>query len=270
MPHRWEHRHVSLAGELLERAARAMPAAVEDRSSGWWLRHTDGGAWWSGAVLAHDATGSDLSERIVAAERFYAEHRATPRFQVCDGCPPGLDPLLAGRRYRWDSPISLRVTSCDEAVEPPQLPGFQVRVASEFDLAWLAVQSSAGTPEASAAQEARLLRRVQLPSAYVTVFAGPEPVAVGRAVADDGWTGVFSMATAPQARRRGAARLVLAVIASWARDQGAPRLYLQVERSNAPAARLYGATGFTEIATYHYRVGNRPALAGSRTGQRRE
>jgi N-acetylglutamate synthase len=259
MQHRWEHRHVSFAGELLERAARATPASVEDRSSGWWLRHTDGSAWWTGAVLAHDATGCDgLVERIDAAERFYAKHRATPRFQVCDGCPPGLDPMLAERRYRLDSPISLRVTSWDGPVEPPPARGFQVRVASESDQAWLAVQRSAGTPETSTAHEARLLRRVQLPSAYVTVFAGSEPVAVGRAVTDDSWTGVFGMATAPMARRRGAARLVLAAIAHWAREQGAARLYLQVERSNAPAARLYEATGFTEVATYHYRVGIGP------------
>jgi N-acetylglutamate synthase len=62
------------------------------------------------------------------------------------------------------------------------------------------------------------------------------------------------MVTAPQARRRGAAGQVLAAIAAWAAQQSAPRLYLQVEQSNVPATQLYRACGFTEIATYHYRV----------------
>jgi GNAT superfamily N-acetyltransferase len=43
------------------------------------------------------------------------------------------------------------------------------------------------------------------------------PVAVGRAVAERGWAGVFGMATLPAARRRGAATAVLASLAAWAR-----------------------------------------------------
>ena len=145
---------MNLAGELLERAARATPATVEHQESGWWLRHTEGNAWWHTVV----------------------------------------------------------------------------------------------------ANEIRLLERVGPRSAYITVSADGEPIAIGRAVADDGWTGVFGMATTLRARRRGAGRSVLSAIARWACRRDAPRLYLQVERSNTTARRVYAAAGFTEIATYHYRV----------------
>ena len=47
---------------------------------------------------------------------------------------------------------------------------------------------------------------------------------------------------------------MLSAIALWAREQDTPRLYLQVERSNTAARRRYAAVGFTEVATYHYRV----------------
>jgi ribosomal protein S18 acetylase RimI-like enzyme len=246
---------VNLAGELLERAARATPAAVEDRRSGWWIRHTDGNAWWSGAVLAHDASHDGrLAERIEAAEHFYAERDAAARFQVCPGCPPDLDRILADRGYRWDAPISLQTMDVAEPVEARPAPGLDVRVGSGLDPEWLAVLATTGGPRTVVENETRLLNRVGLRSAYVTGFADDEPVAIGRAVADDGWTGVFGMATAPGARRRGAARLVLSAIARWAREQDAPRLYLQVERSNTAACRLYAAAGFTEVATYHYRV----------------
>ena len=251
---------MNLAGELLERAARATPVAVEDRASGWWLRHAHGNAWWSGAVLAHDASDDGrLGERIEAAEHFYAERDAAARFQVCPACPPDLDRTLAGRGYRSDAPISLQNMDVAAPVEARPAPGLDVRVSAGPDPGWLAVLATTGAPRTVVENETRLLNRVGLPTAYVTVFSDDEPVAIGRAVADNGWTGVFSMATAARARRRGAARLVLSAIASWAREQDAPRLYLQVERSNTVAGRLYAAAGFTELATYHYRVRDVPA-----------
>lgn len=42
-------------------------------------------------------------------------------------------------------------------------------------------------------------------------------VAVGRVVADEGWAGVFGMATLPRARGKGAGRSVLAALADWNR-----------------------------------------------------
>jgi hypothetical protein len=48
--------------------------------------------------------------------------------------------------------------------------------------------------------------------------------------------------------------VVLSAIACWADAHDAPRLYLQVEQSNAAARRLYDAAGFTQLATYHYHV----------------
>ena len=253
---------MNLPGSLLERAARATPAAVEDRGTGWWVRHTEGNTWWSGAVLAHDASyGGHLAERIEAAERFYAERDAAARFQVCPGCPPDLDRMLADRGYRWDAPVSLQAMDVSAPAEARPAPGLDVRVGSGPDPGWLAVLATTGGPRTVVENEIRLLNRVGLRSAYVTVLADDEPVAIGRAVTDDGWTGVFGMATLPRARRRGAARTVLSAIAGWAREQDTPRLYLQVERSNTAACRLYAAAGFAEVATYHYRVRDAPLLA---------
>jgi GNAT superfamily N-acetyltransferase len=85
-------------------------------------------------------------------------------------------------------------------------------------------------------------------------LAGDGVVAVGRAVGDTGWAGVFGMATLPRARGQGAARRVLAALAAWAGAHEAGRLYLQVERDNVPALRLYGQAGFRDLCRYHYRL----------------
>ncbi|WP_373315482.1 GNAT family N-acetyltransferase [Planosporangium mesophilum] len=102
--------------------------------------------------------------------------------------------------------------------------------------------------------EWNLLRRVDRPGAYVSVLTTAGVVAVGRAVAETGWAGVFGMATLPDARGRGAARGVLAALARWAAENGAGRMYLQVEDDNAAARRLYERAGFAELCRYHYRT----------------
>jgi ribosomal protein S18 acetylase RimI-like enzyme len=62
------------------------------------------------------------------------------------------------------------------------------------------------------------------------------------------------MLTVPEARRRGAARAILAALARWGANRGATRAYLQVEHDNAPARALYEASGFLPAYDYHYRT----------------
>jgi len=73
-------------------------------------------------------------------------------------------------------------------------------------------------------------------------------------VLGDGCLGVFSMLTLPSGRRRGAAQAVLAALAARAVAEGIDRMYLQVERDNAPALALYARASFREAYGYHYRV----------------
>ena len=100
-----------------------------------------------------------------------------------------------------------------------------------------------------------MLDRVTQPSAYAGVVVAGQLVAVGRATADNGWAGIFGMATLPPARGRGAAAAVLATLAEWAASRGADHVYLQVEPDNRPAWRLYERLGFTDLCRYHYRIG---------------
>jgi GNAT superfamily N-acetyltransferase len=233
---------------LQERAARALPAEHVKDSDGWTLRHAPGCSWWIGTALPHGATGpDDLLRRVAEAEQFYAAHGATARFQLTPGASPAaLDPLLARRGYRRSGPISLQVAGIAATPAAAQLTDHPTR-------GWFDTWSAARGHDDSAA-EWDLLGRVDLPSAYVCLHEGSDVVAVGRAVADTGWAGVFGMATLPRARGRGAARTVLATLANWAGAHGADRLYLQVERDNVAAMRLYQRAGFSELCEYHYRT----------------
>jgi N-acetylglutamate synthase len=53
---------------------------------------------------------------------------------------------------------------------------------------------------------------------------------------------------------------VIHALTHWATERGAQRIYLLVERDNAPAHALYARTGFSRSHGYHYRAA--PELAG--------
>lgn len=77
---------------------------------------------------------------------------------------------------------------------------------------------------------------------------------VGRGSVEDGWLGVFAMATRPDRRRRGYGAAVLGALTDWAAKQGATKAYLQVDARNHAAQELYRASGFSEAYRYHYRT----------------
>jgi GNAT superfamily N-acetyltransferase len=128
-----------------------------------------------------------------------------------------------------------------------------VEVADGLEAEWFRLLMAAQETGGDSAPEWRLLQRVDQPSAYATATVAGRAVAVGRAVADTGWAGVFSMATLPDARRLGAGRAVLTALADWADTAGAHRMYLQVTDESSAAVRLYRRAGFRVAGTYHYR-----------------
>ncbi|NGY65847.1 GNAT family N-acetyltransferase [Lentzea sp. NEAU-D13] len=230
---------------LQEYAARAQPAAHVEEAGGWWLRHSPGDAWWVSAVLPHDQ-----EDRVARAEEFCAERACEVRFQITPGvCADDLDARLHDRGYERGHAMSLQIASTAEVLRHAQADAGEVTTRPTD--AWLAAWRAVTTRDVSAERD--LLSRVEHPSAYAFAEVDGQVVAVGRAVAENGWAGVFGMATLPHARGQGAARSVLAALASWAAARETDRMYLQMEKANNSAFRLYERTGFREVCTYHYR-----------------
>jgi N-acetylglutamate synthase len=240
---------------LQERAARALPAEKVERVGGWWLRYAAGPSWWVGTVLPHGDAAGPLARRVGEVEAFYAGHGVVPRFQITAGaCPDGLDGFLSRRGYRRESEMSLQAAPVSRILARAPGAGPTVRLDDHPTPPWFEVWQRVHGHGDDGRSELAMLDRVQQPSAYASALLGDEVVAVGRAVFDAGWTGLFGMATLPHARGRGAARNVLAALAGWGRAQGATHMYLQVERGNAAAVGLYAGAGFGEVCGYHYRV----------------
>ena len=80
------------------------------------------------------------------------------------------------------------------------------------------------------------------------------PAAIGVAVVDGGWVGLFDVVVDPGSRLQGHGRAMTETMLAWAAERGARRSYLQVVPTNEPALALYDRLGFTETYRYGYRT----------------
>ena len=118
------------------------------------------------------------------------------------------------------------------------------------DLGWRPV--AGGDSLTQLASVAQVARRLPAPPADARAEEGPARLhavlaggaaEVGAAL-DGDWLCVHSLHVAPEARRRGLARLALAEALDWGASQGARTVWLHVRPESAAALALYDSLGF--------------------------
>ncbi|MFC0040034.1 GNAT family N-acetyltransferase [Actinomadura rayongensis] len=223
----------------------AWPAPVVADVHGWRLRFADGVTKRANSVwpAAHPA---DADAAIRAAEEYYLRRDERPTFHIGPGArPAALDALLERRGYVKVDPTLVLTADLDAEVPPPDAE-IADAPSQEWMDAWWSVDGRYDDGEPVA-------RRI-LTGTPARYAAAGDGAAVGRAVPQGDWLGVYCMAVRPEARRRGLARTVLRALLADGRARGARRAYLCVTERNAAARALYAAAGFTVAARYHYRV----------------
>jgi GNAT superfamily N-acetyltransferase len=246
---------------LDELGANAIAATTVQLIDGWWLRAAARAPYTacnSVLPIAGDSVG--LEPRIALVESFYRNRGLPVRFQVSPAAlPVGLDEMLETRRYQIEQPTLVLTAETERAVESTRRDdAVAVTVGDGIDEYWVAEYASAfgddETGRDTLRAYAHLLRQIGPSVATAVLPVDETPAAVGLAVLERGWAGVYAMGTRPEARRRGAATNVLHGLAQWAHDQGASRMYLQVEATNDGARQLYTRAGFEVAYRYHYRT----------------
>jgi ribosomal protein S18 acetylase RimI-like enzyme len=230
-----------------ELAVRGWPAAEAHRLDGWLLRHTPSlTRRRSNSALALGAGHGDPA----LVEDFYARRGVRALVQVAPAEERlGLDGELAGRGWTREGPTDVLVADAG-AVLAATAAG-EVALADRPDPGWIAAWADCEQRPDAVEHARTVLARIEPATAYARA-AGD--LGVGLAVCERGWAGLFCVATAASARRRGIAGHVVHALTAWAVARGARRLYLQVESANAPAHAFYERAGFTRSHGYHYRV----------------
>jgi GNAT superfamily N-acetyltransferase len=247
-----------LAPIVEEIAADAWPAAIVEFLDGWRLRATpEVEVRRSNYVLPNSDGGTQpLEEKLDAVEEFYVVRGLPVRFQISPAAPDGLDDELARRGFEVEAPVDVMVADLDEVIRRSDVGSneVEVTVAADASEPWLDTLLGITARGERGTFRAAILDRINPPVWFASVLEGDRVLAVGMAVAARGWAGIFSMATLPEARRRGFATGILGALSRSALELGATRAYLQTDRGNAASHALYEGIGFATAYGYHYRT----------------
>ena len=134
--------------------------------------------------------------------------------------PTGLSP----------GPEGVQVVGCDDPGFLSDVAALNQRPDSSFD-AW-----------------GRMMTRVTHRAAGLWVPSQ----AVGLVVKSGEFVAVYSVAVAPEDRRKGLARAIMGAADVWATERNCATSFLQVVGNNQRALALYETLGFTEVYRYHY------------------
>jgi GNAT superfamily N-acetyltransferase len=163
-----------------------------------------------------------------------------------------LDKLLAEQGYREDARTSVQTLNLDGLAAPRT---DCVTLSGELTDSWLDAYCRLNdvNPQHLPTMT-RLLENIIPAHCFLTLQHGGEAAAVGLAVAEREYVGLFDIVTAAPLRRLGLGTELILHLLRWGKANGAQQGYLQVMCNNAPALRLYAKLGFAEIYQYWYRI----------------
>ncbi|HEY2522670.1 MAG TPA: GNAT family N-acetyltransferase [Streptosporangiaceae bacterium] len=250
-------------------AARTWRGTEEAPLGGWLLRAGAGFTGRANSALTAGDPGMPLPAAAALVRRWYTARGLTPMASV--SYPPGqpdrnpVDRFLAGQGWRLRDEAAVIVMTrpaagpapgpaAGPAARPAVLPvGFDDQPGDD----WLSLYHFRGQPDLPPV--ARTILTSAPWQAFASARDGDRTVAIGR-VAGTGagparWAGLTAIEVDPAYRRRGLAAALTAALIARAAQQGADRVYLQVEDDNEAALALYRRLGFAVHHGYHYRVG---------------
>jgi N-acetylglutamate synthase len=233
---------------LLEQVVRRAWPAAEDRRLGEWLLRLDAGYTKraNSAYVLGKEPGLDLNERLRACRAIYHE-RGLPLI-VRESSPVADPTLAAAMTARGFSRIDETLVMASSQLSDGDA------VPDQVDLdRWLELYARfEGATKGNQLLHREIIRRIASPICLAVRQAHGEPVAIGLAVADGPWLGLFDIATDPTHRRQGHGQALVTAMLDWGWRNGARHAYLQVMASNAPAIALYERLGFREAYRYWY------------------
>lgn len=212
--------------------------------AGWTLHATDG---FTRRVNCATAVGApDTSPAARAAVNQWLTDRGaalvvrlTPLIS-----PDTVEAITAGWDYRRVDETAVMAAAATKTPQPDDV------VVDRIDTPRFFTQINELNDRRDSSQPAwkRLLERVADRAAGVTIG----DVGVGLVVASPPYAAIYSVAVAPDARRQGHARSLMAAATNWAVDRGCDTMFLQVLGTNNPALGLYRTLGYDEIYRYSY------------------
>ncbi|MFV0475713.1 MAG: GNAT family N-acetyltransferase [Pikeienuella sp.] len=235
------------AGRLFAAREATWPPAEVTEAGGWRLRRGAGGGRRVSAASRIGGAPADAGAIAAAAGAMRAWGQ-TPLFQLRGG-EEALDEALAAEGYAIADPTLIfhaeAAALLDERSELMRVIRGDCRIAIIEEI-WAAGGIGPG--------RFAVMDRAPEPRHYIISRLADRCAGVGFAAVDGDVAMVHAVETREAARRKGAARMLMAAAARFAVESGARWLALAVTEGNVAACSLYRSLGMETGARYHYRT----------------
>jgi ribosomal protein S18 acetylase RimI-like enzyme len=233
---------------------RAWPTLETEDYDGWTLRFANGYTGRANSVYPLYASTVDLDTKLDYCEAFYRARGLNASFKLtAASCPPELDAELAQRGYARQSDTGVMALDLSTASLPE--PTVPVQLDDHAEDAWIDAYCAFNPAQVKhRATIGKLLAKIEPRRHFASVRLNGETAAIGLAVHDGEYVGLFDIAVRAEARRQGIGRALVSALLRQAQADGAAIGYLQVVAGNTPAISLYQQLGFQSLYPYWYRI----------------
>jgi N-acetylglutamate synthase len=246
-----------IAQQLEERLINVWPSVSMLMMDGWAVRFAHG---YSGRANSASAVvqGAHLpSTTLAAIEDLYSKASLAPQFRMTPVAHPSTESMLRDRGYRIKDEAHSMVTDLPSMKAAGESGQIVISPVPSRD--WLeGVCRSQPPSKSSPAHLMAIVGKIQVPAAFAMLNHEETPVAFGLGVIDRGMAEIGCLMVDEAHRGRGLGRQIMIALMTWAKEGGARRAFLQVDRANANAVRLYDALGFAKAYDYKTLVGRHP------------
>ncbi len=235
--------------ELEHISLRAWASLETEIYDGWLLRFARGYTGRANSVQALDSSSLPLEEKIAYCENWYAARDLPCIFRLTDAMqPPELEPHLENRNYQ-----RYNETLVQTAPLAPMNIAIDNRFHSKDTVSddWLAAWGTWNNVPQEHITTAKIM--LSQKSETTACFGWIDDIAVGLAVCEGSFTGLFDIVVHPDFRGQGVGKALVASLLAWSKQKEASTAYLQVVANNTPALALYDKLGFTTHHHYWYR-----------------
>jgi len=240
-----------------ELSFNAWPSLQTAYCDGWLLRFSQGYTQRANSVSAIYQSGEnvDLLDRIHLCEQRYMHHSQRTVFKISPAVQPDketLDSLLAAEGYVQSGSTSVQIADLTTfAVHQSET----ILIEPVLSPYWLEAYCRLKPVDiAHISTLKQMLNNILLPHGFFGLDYDHQTIALGLAVVERGFVGIYNVVTNADFRNHGFGTQLMLNMLSWAKRHGAHHAYLQVVADNQPALHLYKKLGFQEFYRYWYRV----------------
>ena len=242
---------VLLHQELL---TNAWPARTIILQNGWVLRLSEGVTRRVNSVLPIRYVGDSLLDDISVVERIYRERDMPVIFQVPDYFePPNLKETLLSLGYESIDETLVMTSSINEISKIEKNKNLNSFIEHELSDKWLtALGNLSNYSHATIDGQEQIIKRIPFKTkAFCYGELDNQIVAVGLAIIEREYLGIYDLVIHPNYRRRGIAQSLIVKMLQWGKENSAKHVYLTVQGDNFGAIVLYNKIGLKD--RYHYR-----------------